>query len=71
MAGYPIDLLMPKSIEHKITNKFIHEWLPLQDHHHINTSEAHLCPALCSASKQNDLSFPHVHTQKAINMGRT
>jgi len=33
-----------KAVKHWTVTKFIHKWLPLQDHHHVqSTSKLHLC----------------------------
>ncbi len=48
--------------EHKTLTKFIHEWLPLQDRHHVHSASSdHLCPSCHSAPETvtHFLSCPH------------
>jgi len=38
--------------DHTTLTKFIHEWLPLQDRHHVHSASSdHLCPSCRSAPK--------------------
>jgi len=50
--------------------KFIHKWLPLQDHHHVqSTSELHLCPSCHQAPETTEhfLACPHLDWQQIWN----
>jgi len=39
-------------VEKWIISKFIHEWLPLQDRHHVSSSTTnHQCPSCCCSTK--------------------
>jgi len=56
-----------KATEHQTVVKFIHEWLPLQDRHHIqSTSTLHLCPS-CNQQPEtvkHFLTCPHPAQQQ-------
>jgi len=56
-----------KAVKHQTVTKFIHKWLPLQDHHHVqSTSKFHLCLSCHQAPENNNHFFacPHLDWQQ-------
>jgi len=44
-----------KASSHQTITKFIHEWLPLQDQHHVQSASLeHLCPSCHQVAKTSD-----------------
>jgi len=55
-----------KSAERRTITKFIHEWLPLLDRHHvIGTSREHLCPSCRQAAETVDHFFECQQQERA------